>query len=142
MSKLITQIVKKTTLLGLVMASITATAVLAEKFRPYSIEGAEFEIIKMPNKISNGEILVYASNSEDSKCVSRNCAKRFALDKSFRTEVGGEYSLIENDLFKSLPRQPVDLFLYEEGVVKVVSFRDIVLPDDGFLPSAENGNKD
>lgn len=140
MSKLITQIVKSITLLSLMMVSVAAVS--ADKFRPYAIEGAEFEIIKMPNEISNGEILVFASSSEDSKCTSKICAKRFALDKEFRTENSGEYSFIEHDVFKSLPRQTVDLFLYEEGVVKVVSFHDIILPEDDFLPSAESGDKD
>lgn len=140
MTKLITQkIVKKIILLSLV--AFSATVFSAEKFRPYTIEGAEFEILKMPNKISNGEILVYASDTDD-ECKSRNCAKRFALDKEFRTENGGEYSSISHELFKSLPRQTVDLFLYEEGVVKVISFHDIILPEDGFFPSADNGGKE
>lgn len=123
---------------AVLVLSIASNVVFsAEKFRSYTHEIAEIEIVKMPTKITNGRILVYLPDSSGKVCTKKSCAKNYDLDKNFRTEVDGEYSLMKPDFFKSLPKQKVSLIVYKEGVVKVVGFNDLVMPRVVFTPSTK-----
>lgn len=132
----ICKVLKCSAVIGLLLAFNTAFS--AEQFRPHTFEMVEIEVLKMPTNLTNGRILVYLPDSSGNICASKSCAKRYDLDKDFRTEVDGEYSLMEQNFFKSLPRQKVYLHIYEKGVVKVVGFVDIIIPEVMISPVEAN----
>lgn len=107
-------------------AQLNAQSNQATSFKPITIEQGYFEITRLPSKGFNGEIVIYEPDPETLERCDR-CSTRYSFDKDFRVSVAGHItSEIDLEKLLRLPQQLAYFRIFEEGVVSIVGFSELI----------------